>query len=299
MTWKTRFVLPTILFLSLIPGHPQSGRIRSAESNDLPAFDATRPGGGRQAQEEILNNDSIIQLLKIGLDEDTIITKIMKTKHSFDMSIQGIVTLKQAGASNRLIQFMMDPAKPAQKAVSPADGSPSKPGVIGSLFDPATALPTEIGVYVMKNSRWTEIQPDVVNWKTGGVLKRIATVGIVKGDINGNLNGAHSRNELKTPVEVLIVVPEGVAITEYQLIHLNENRDNREFRTVTGGVFHSSSGATRDLLPFEGTKLASRTFSVKLNSLGAGEYGFLPPGTIVSSGSTMSQGKMYSFRITE
>ncbi len=297
MTWKTRFVLPFILCLSLIPAGQQYGRTQSDGTNVWEKADGAYQGGTAQAQEETLSNDSIIQLLKIGFDDDTIIAKIQKTKHSFDMSTQGLIALKQAGASNRLIQFMMDPAKFAQKPVPPADANPARPGVIGSLLGPSVALPTEIGVYTMRESQWVEVQPEVVNWKTGGVLKRVATAGIVKGDVNGNIRGPHSRNEIKTPIEFLIVTPEGVAITEYQLIHLNENKDDREFRTVTGGVFHSSGGATRDLLQFDGTKLASRTFSVKLISLAAGEYGFLPPGTAVPGNALGSQAKMYTFRI--
>jgi hypothetical protein len=140
--------------------------------------------------------------------------------------------------------------------------------------------------------------PEVVNWKTGGVLKHIATVGVVKGDVNGHIQGVHSRNSLKSPIEVLIYATEGVAITEYQLVHLHENADNREFRTVTGGVMHEEGGATRDLIPFEGKRVATRMYKVVLPNLGAGEYGFLPPGAI-GSASSASMGKMYTFRPVE
>ena len=97
-----------------------------------------------------------------------------------------------------------------------------------------------------------------------------------------------------TPVEFLLVAPEGVAITEFQLVRMRVNKDNREFRTVTGGVFHSQSGAVRDLIHFEGTKVAARVFCVTFpSSLGPGEYGFLPPGSAGSSG------KIYSFHVIE
>ncbi len=297
MAWRNRLVLPTALCLSLIPGFSPSGRALGAGNGGLQRADGASGGGSGQVKEEILNNDSIIQLLKIGFDDDTIMAKVLKTKHNFDTSTQGLVALKQAGASNRLIQFLMDPANSAPKTVPQGEPEPPKTGVLGSLGIREAPLPTEIGIYVKKNNLWAEIQPEVVNWKTGGVLKRIATVGIVKGDVNGNINGAHSRNVVKTPAEFLIIAAEGVAITEYQLIHLNENKDNREFRTVTGGVLHSSTGATRDLMQFEGRKLASRTFSVKLTALGAGEYGFLPPGAGVSGSGSGPQGKMYTFRI--
>ena len=140
--------------------------------------------------------------------------------------------------------------------------------------------------------------PEVVNWKTGGVLKSVASAGIVKGDVNGHIPGAHSRNSAVSPVEALIYAPEGIAITEYQLIHLHEQPGSREFRTVTGGVMHVSGGATRDVIPFEGKKVANRTYRVLLPSLGAGEYGFLPPGAVTSA-SSASIGKMYTFRLIE
>jgi hypothetical protein len=259
-----------------------------------------------QAKEEILTNDSIVQLLKAGLDEELIISKIQKTKYNFDLSTEGMIALSKAGASSRLIHFMMDPSKPpeAQKdTTTTATGQTDKGGDAVNAAQPAqpaaSNLPTEIGVYVKKDDQWVELQPEVVNWKTGGVFKNIATAGIVKGDVNGNISGSHSRNAVKTPLEFIIVAPEGVAITEYQLIKLREQKDYREFRTVTGGVLHTQSGATRDLLEFEGTKVASRTFSVNLPTLGAGEYGLLPPGAVESSHSSGSLGKMYTFRISD
>lgn len=63
-------------------------------------------------KEEVLTNDLIIRMLKAGIDEDVIIAKIQKTRDNFDLSTDGLIALKQAGASSRLIQFMMDPSKP-------------------------------------------------------------------------------------------------------------------------------------------------------------------------------------------
>jgi hypothetical protein len=79
---------------------------------------------------------------------------------------------------------------------------------------------------------------------------------------------------------------------------LRGHNDSREFRTVTGGVMHVSGGATRDVIPFEGKKIANRMYKVLLPNLGAGEYGFLPPGAVTSSNSA-SIGKMYTFRLIE
>ena len=144
-----------------------------------------------------------------------------------------------------------------------------------------------------------ELLPEVVNWRSGGVFKSVATAGLVKGDVNGFILGANSRNSVKTPVEVLIYAAEGVAITEYQLLRLRQNKDRREFRTVTGGILHTSGGATRDLVPFEGKKIAPRAWTVVLPNLGAGEYGFLAPGAVSSQHASAQLGKMYTFRLLE
>lgn len=242
-----------------------------------------------QAQKPLTNAD-IVEMVKAGFDEDTIIKAIGANKPAFDTSVQGLLALKNAGVSAKIINAILAAATPT---IQPPSGTPppTQPGIPN--------LPTEVGLYIKKDNQWVEIQPEPVNWRTGGVFKNIASAGIVKGDINGVINGAHSRNAVKTPLEFLIVAPEGVAVTEYQLIHLHEKTDAREFRTITGGVLHVSSGATRDLLQFEGTKVANRTFAVNLPTLGAGEYGFLPPGAVVSSHAAASLGKMYTFRVGE
>jgi hypothetical protein len=82
-------------------------------------------------------------------------------------------------------------------------------------------------------------------------------------------------------------------------LRLRDNKEAREFRTVTGGVMHVSGGATRDLVPFESKKIAPRTHEIVLPNLGAGEYGLLPPAGGDSTSSSGRIGKVYSFRILE
>jgi hypothetical protein len=154
-------------------------------------------------------------------------------------------------------------------------------------------------VYVKKGGEWKDMEPEVVSFKSGGVLKSLATDGIVKGDMNGHIKGAHGKAEVSTPVELLIYAPEGVAATEYQLLHLREQSDSREFRTVTGGVFHKSGGASRDAIDFEAKKIAPRTYTLTLPDLKSGEYGLLPPSSGDATGSTGRLGKLYTFHVIE
>lgn len=241
------------------------------------------------AQSEVLTNETILKLVKGGFSDELIVSMVNTQPGNYRVTLDDILSLKQQGVSEKIITAMIN------KGVAP---TPSRPGEQGTAVT-QNNYPTEIGLYVKKDNQWVEVQPEVINWKTGGVLKSLATAGIVKGDVNGNIQGNKSRNRLKTPLEFLIYAPEGVAITEYQLLKLRENKEYREFRTITGGVFHLKGGATRDAVPFEGSKVASRTFLVKLIALAPGEYGFLPPGAYASASSSSTLGKMYTFSFTE
>jgi hypothetical protein len=242
--------------------------------------------------QDVLTNDSILKMVKSNLGENLIISMVQGQPGKYSLNPDELVKLKDAGVSEKILAAMVGKGS-GGGATAPAAAAP----VVAS-GDPDIPQGIDIGVYYKKAGNWEDMLPEVVNWKTGGVIKTIATAGVVKGDVNGHIDGPNSRNSLKSPIEVLIHAPEGVAITEYQLVHLHENKDNREFRTVTGGVMHVSGGSTRDLIPFEGKKSANRMYKVVLPNLGAGEYGFLPPEAVaLSKGASI--GKMYTFRLIE
>ncbi len=248
--------------------------------------------GMRSWGQEALTNDSVVKLIKAGVSESVILSMITSQPGNYTVTADAVIRLKAEGVSEKVLAAMISKAgaghAQAASGASPVEGP----------ADSDLPKDMEIGAYYKKGGRWLEMMPEVVNWKTGGVIKTVVTVNVVKPDINGHIQGPHSSNSATSPLEVVIYTPEGEAITEYQLIHLREQKGSREFRTVTGGVFHASGGATRDVVPFEEKKVANRIYRVLLPNLGAGEYGFLPPGAI-SSASSASIGKMYTFRLVE
>jgi hypothetical protein len=227
--------------------------------------------------------DDVIRLVQAGLSEDIVLQQIRLKGHAFDLSSDQIIKLKAAGVSDRIVEALLDPAKtdaPFAHATS-ADAPPA-------------ALPAEIGVYARKQDRWVEIQPEIVYWKTAGALKTIATAGIHHGNVNGRVPGPASHTSFDTPLQFLIVAPEGVAMAEYRLLRLRRDKQDREFRIVTGGLLHSESGEFRDMLTFDGARLAEHVYEIHFpTSAGPGEYGLLPPG------STNGSGKIYSFRMVD
>lgn len=264
--------------------------------------------GRRAAAPAGLSVDDVIKLVKAGLSDDIILQQLKKKNRPFDLTTDQLIALKAANVSDRIVAFMLDPSQPETAPAAPpapdAAPGPAAPSsaALATLPPPPAfpasavmdaALPTEAGVYVKKQNQWAEVAPEIVYWKTGGALKTIVTAGVLHGDINGRVIGTASHTAYATPLELLVVAPEGVALAEYQLIRMRPNKDSREFRTVTGGVFHAQSGSFRDVVSFDGKKLANRTYQITFpSSAGPGEYGVLPPAS--NSGS----GKIYSFRIT-
>lgn len=134
--------------------------------------------------------DDVIMMSKAGLSEGVIIAQLGKETAKFNLSTSDLIKLKSAGVSDGIIKSMV--AGPsAQAASAPV----------------ASAEPVEIGIMFKKKGEWTEVNPEVVNWKTGGVLKSLASAGVLKGDVNGNVTGASSRNSVNSPLEFRIVTP--------------------------------------------------------------------------------------------
>jgi hypothetical protein len=230
-----------------------------------------------------MNNDSVVRMVKVGLSDDLVLQTINTQPGKYATDADSLVALKSAGVSDRLISAMMNKSRRQITNVS------EKPVELSDV--------NEIGVYYKDRSgKWTAIEPEIVHIKSGGWLKSAATHGIVREDRNGHLNGRESKLALQMPVEILIYVPEGVSANEYDFLRFRLNSDNREFRVLTGGVFHSTGGADRDEVKFAPIKTAPHTYQFTVDkSVGGGEYGILPPGT----GNVTNGGKIYTFAITE
>jgi hypothetical protein len=275
--------------------------------------------GSLLAAQQPLNNDAVIKMAKAGLSDDVIVTSINSNPGTYDTSTDGLVALKKARVSDKVVSAIIVKSAGAATAPAPAQAfSPAaqgfsatataqSPGAEGGFGGPAGGGPSSavpagvdsVGVYYQDpGGAWQEVPAEVVNFKSGGVLKHIASAGIVKGDMNGDIGGNRSRLVLKFPASFILYVPEGTSPGEYQLLRLRVNPDNREFRSVTGGVVHTEGGATQAAVDFTSKKLAPRIYEITLGAeAGRGEFGFLPPQDMGSGKSMASSGKIYTFSL--
>jgi hypothetical protein len=239
--------------------------------------------GSLMMAQEALDNAAVVKMTKAGLGEEVIVSMVQNQPGHYDLTPDTLVGLKNDGVSDKVMAAM------AAKNAAPA----------APKADPYEDL--DIGVYYKVKDVWTPVSTEPVNWKSGGVMKTIASQGIVKGDINGRLAGPKSATDLRSPLEFLIKTPDGVEGTDFQLVKMHTHSDSREFRTLTGGVFHSSGGSKRDAVMFEQTRVAKRTYKITFpdsEKLLTGEYAFLAPG-ITGSTAAGSTGKAYTFHFLE
>lgn len=243
--------------------------------------------------QQALNNDAIIKLVKAGLSDDLIVSTINAQQGSYDTSTDGIIALKTAGVSDKVVAAVIARSAGATTLPSAASNNQGLPGLPPGV--------DSVGIYSKdRDGVWNEVVAEVVNFKTGGALKHIGSIGFIKGDLNGHIGGTRSRLILKAPAEFILYVPEGRSPGEYQLLKFRINSDSREFRSLTGGIIHVTGGATRDAVDFTSKKIAPRVYAITLPELTAkGEYGFLPPLDLVSQTNLASSGKIYTFAIVE
>lgn len=238
------------------------------------------------AEPTLISNDTILRMHTAGLTDDLILQTIAAQPGRYETNPDALISLKQAGLSDSILSAM---ANKARRQLTNTPPPPSGQIVLSPV--------NEIGVYYKdKNGVWQPMESEVVHIKSGGFIKNTLSDGIIKTDRNGVVSGREAKLLLPRPIEFLIYTPDGVTASEYELVRFRLNSKDREFRTLTGGVIHSTGGAQRDDVPFAPTKLAPRTWTFKLaqDTPGA-EYGILPPGT----GNVTNGGKIYTFAISE
>lgn len=98
---------------------------------------------------EVLTNESIISMVKAGLGDQLIISKIKTTQNQFDLSTEKILKLKRSGVSENVIKTMIE--------VSSSGSMPHKKTAVRSGF-PMTSFMTS-RIYTKTGGKTIELVP--------------------------------------------------------------------------------------------------------------------------------------------
>ena len=220
-------------------------------------------------------NQDVIEMAKVGLSDDVIITKIRQAYEggtdavSFDTSIDGLKALKAANVPDPVIKVMINPAPPPATVVagtSPITVDPNLP-------------PPEVGVYWRDEGKFVLVQGQAVtNTKAGGKAGSFFTNGLRNQHWDATIEGHTSKNVVRDRQPIFyLYVPDGDDSSDYLLIRLNKKSDHREFQIGSfGGITGGKSGVQKEKeVPFHAEHLGIRVYKVTLNeALKPGEYAF-------------------------
>ena len=290
MNYRCRHPLrASLLLLTLLAaGDAATARAQMPDDNSGPATtsDVTRPPS--------LSNDSILRMTKAGLEDALIISTIRTQPGHYDLSADQVIGLRQAGVSAPVIEAMQarDAGLHQHTASEVATAHAERPVSLPEGVD-------EIGVYYRdKAGQWQILPVERVYFKSSGWLKNALSDGLIKQDMNGHLDGQHAKLMLHPGEEFLIYTPAGTQGEEYDLLRLQEHGSSRDFRTLTGGLFHSESGTQRNAISVTPKRLSARLYSFTMPvDIELGEYGVLPPGTANQQG-IGGTGKIFTFALT-
>jgi hypothetical protein len=255
-----------------------------------------------------VGNADIVKMAHAGLSDDVILQTIRMQPGHYDTTPDDLIALKSAGLSDKVIAAMQ------AHGAAPAIHDPER-ATLRSRDDLPDTQPAarpsnlpegvdEIGVYYKLPSgpqagKWQFLRTERVVFRSGGAVKAALTQGILAKDMYGHIEGGKSPQVLPNGFELLIYTPPGTDGNEYDLLRLRDHKTYREFRTLGGGVLHSTSGPGPDEVDFSPKKIGPQLYTFTIpNDIEKGEYGILPPGSANQRGFA-DTGKIFTFSIIE
>lgn len=237
-----------------------------------------------QINEDVLTNETIIQLTKIGLQSSVIISKINSSISKFDVSTNALIKLGNNSVSSEVINEMIK-VNSEHKSVELTQKDANNPN--------AMHLP---GIYYYnpddREKPLRKVDPTVVgSTETHGA----SFYGIGGGGSFSNLSGNESKFKINETAPTFYFYFENnvnpmmnnwwfataTSPNEFALVKLHENKKNRSFQTGKansgGGYSGSSSGIPEKIkAPFEYTEVSPGIYSVTFKfPLKHGEYCFV------------------------
>ncbi len=255
---------------------------------------APEPSAEAAPQAETLTNATVIELHQLGLGDEVILEKIRGSPCAFDVSVEGMKKLKEAGISGAVISEMIRTVKRTGEEAAAAAASKE------SEVDPNDPLaPHEAGIYLYEEvdggRKMTQLEPTVyAQAKAGGFMKSAFTYGIAKVKSKAILKGAHAQLQIAAPRPTFYfyfeVTGSGLSgsgipyfnaassANEFVLVKTDEN-EKKGTRELVVGQFNafSAQGGVQDkaVREFGFEKVRPGVYKVMpKGDLEAGEYSF-------------------------
>lgn len=131
------------------------------------------------AQDEVLTNQSILDMMDLGFTSDVIVGKIETSKVTFDTTVEALKVLKEKGVGNEIIIAMMRSHK--------------------TTIDKEESMKIKrIGIYVKNENEFQKIYPTVFSGSKTNTLGAALSYGLADAKIKSTLTGERSQNRVQT-----------------------------------------------------------------------------------------------------
>ncbi|MCA1635385.1 MAG: hypothetical protein LC802_17280 [Acidobacteria bacterium] len=238
----------------------------------------------QQAKTSMTNAD-VVEMVKAGLPESTVVLAIQQSQTDFDTSPQALILLKKQGVSQKVLEAMLQP-QAATASAPPTNRDANSPfSEQPGAGDGAGVSLTE--VVLVDGAKRTPMKRSEPNSRgsTGGMIMN--PFGKVK--VRAALNGNHAQLRITntSPVFELGLPSDVNAADQLVLIKLNPKSDRREVEVGRAGITGSSMGFRKEAIvatTFEEVKPLTVGGGVKytlyrvkvVSPLPPGEYAFAP-----------------------
>ena len=245
------------------------------------AVSLSLPGATSLAQ-EVLTNDSVIQMVKAGLPEAIVIAKIKGTATKFDLKTDSLVGLKKAGVSDKVLEAMLA-AGSVSAAPTTAMPAPPAPAVA------AGSIKNQDVIYQLVGDKYVEMFATSANLETNMAFFQSKSEVV--------LEGRKARYRTKETQPVFLST---YSSTDAPLVKLKpgDSNDDRNLK-IGSGAFMPFGGTQKmgvrneDKIAINIERDARGFYKVTPAApLPPGEYGF-----ILATGFGAGSGKIYDFGV--
>ena len=239
------------------------------------------PGATSLAQ-EVLTNDSVIQMIKAGLPEAVVIAKIKSTATKFDLKTDSLVSLKKAGVSDKVLEAMVGAGSGSAPTTGALPAPPAPAMAAGALKN------TDV-IYQLVGGKYVEMFATSANLETNMAFFQSKSEVVLEG------KKAQYRTTDKQPVFLSTY-----SSTDAPLVRLKPGDDHNDRNLKIGsGAFMPFGGTQKmgvrneDKIPVTIERDPRGFYKVTPSAaLPPGEYGF-----ILATGFGAGSGKIYDFGV--
>lgn len=251
--------------------------------------------GVAQAQtEEVLTNQSVIDMVEMGFESDVVVAKIKNSNTKFETTIEKLKELKNKGIASEIIKAMISASKPVSEVIE-----------------------DKSGVYLLlKHGAEIKILPTSFSGARRNTLISTLTYGIGSDKVKSTIHGEQSRNIVRNGdcSFIFYFSPQdnnnirtldwwfrcATSPNEFALIKLTKKKNCREIEVGSDNIYAGTKSGVNDktICPFTIEQIDDFTFKVTPNyPLEEGEYCFYYQGMIPQNDNRFKNQSVFDFSI--